>query len=228
MSCEDEHLDSSHDHGNGHNHGHHSHPPHEPELATTPGQTLLQAVEIQRVTAHNAQRPSNAPLVLREYPNRFDLQPGQLQPDWNRTGPDMLLTIPLTAPCKVFSVILRYAPPATTPIKCQFFKNTLPDLQQAAEGAIRPVYESTHPAETAEHCEHHLPRRKFAGTTSLAVYFPDIPEGTALVCVELRGECSKLSKGAVPTGLRVETAPRLEDHIGAGKDKLFSSSLNIQ
>lgn len=230
MSCEDEHFDHHNHHQHHHHHlgdDAHTHPPHEPELTTSAGQSLLPWVDLPGVVAHNAQAAFAAPLVFRTHAQRFDLAPGQLTPD-HRFGPDLLLTIPLIAPCRLFSVILRFSVPPEAPVKCVLYKNTLPDLQQAARGAIKPLHECTQPAQTAVHCEHHVPRRKFAGTTKLALYFPEIPQSTSLVCVELRGESSKLAKSSVPTGLKVETAPRLEDHITAGKDEAFTSSLNIQ
>lgn len=252
MSCEHEHIHGGNGGGGGEEEGIHTHPPHEPAHPTSPAQSLLPYVDLPRVAAQNAAplpRASRGPAaLLRSHADRHATAP-QLAPlpPLSHGASDLLLALPLTVPCRLFSVILRVVSTGDsgsdgdtgstgdthTAIPVHLYRNprdaSIDALAARSQSSPPKGLAGTaveHPAATDLHCEHHLPRRHFANTTQLVIYFPEFPSGVALVCVELRGEplITAPNRG-LPTSLQVETAPRLEDHPRVGS-LLSNNSLN--
>lgn len=220
-SCSNEASEEDHHghHGYDHDHDHtHTHPHGDPPLPTSVSQSLNSKIDTSKVSACNLLN-SQADL-----PALFsDSADGPLF--CSRFGPELILQIPFTGTVKLFSLLLR-APPAADadtlpPARVRIYRNS-PHLDFSTLGGKSPTYECLHPEVSGNTwVEHHLPRRKFAGTTSISVVL-DVPSTAAgaaagatsrvsLYAVEVRGEFAGL-RGRVPVGVLYESAARKEDH----------------
>jgi hypothetical protein len=239
MSCAAESTEEDH-HSHSHSHSHHhTHAHGDPPLATTPAHSLYAAIDFPHCAAFNLANPSSElPLLFKDSSHRFDVTPSFS----SLYGPDLLLNIFFTGPVKIYSVIIRAHPDAAfAPRTLRFFKNA-PQLSMETASTTRPLHIAEHPlgvgpvvptnetsasitvpdADGQTFVEHHLPRRKFTGTTTLSIHIStswasedaenaDEDSPTTLYAVEIRGEWAGPST-AMPLGLLYEAAARKEDH----------------
>lgn len=198
MSCAHEHQD----HDDGHGNGHHTHPHGEPPQATSPAQSLVRYIDSARVVAHNCATPrSQVPLLFTS-----DTTTTVTAED----SDGLLLIIPLTVPCRLFSVVLTSA--TAPPTRVRFYRNT-PGLTLGDVDRTKATHDTgEHAAEALAGAavEHHLPRRRFASTTSVAVLLTGAAD-IDVVHVELRG-VAQAAGGGAPVGVLYEAAAQQSDH----------------
>lgn len=239
MNCADEASEDDH-HTHSHSHSH-THPHGDPPVATTVAQSLNHRIDTPRLAAYNLRNPQH------ELPRLFKTQAARLETTpvfRSHFGPELLITIPFTGPVKLFSLLVRAAPDAPhAPHTLRLYRNA-PQLSLDSVRTARPTYVCEHPAaasaaasaadsaaDTAGFVEHHLPRRKFAGTSTLTIFFdpgpaadPDAGPALELYALELRGDWAGPATRA-PVALLYESAARREDHpVGQTADAAASSS----
>lgn len=261
MNCseeagEEDHHQHDHDHDHDHDHGesqtHHTHAHGDPPMATTAAQSLYSVIDTSKLQAFNlGNRQSELPHLFKSNDARFEVKPVFR----SLYGPELLVTVPFTGSAKVYSMILRTSSSAQhSPRDIRIFKNcpTL-TLEDASRGHPRPTHVCQHlsgigvdvDSETVSSVadptgntfvEHHFPRRKFTGTTSLGIFFANSHESCTLspdeqdecpplkiVSIEIRGEFAGVT-GRVPVGIIYESAARKEDHPLSSKYRQLNPS----
>lgn len=219
MNCAEEATEEDHNHHNHNHEDHHTHPHGDPPIATSVAQSLNHRIDTARLAAFNLRnRQSELPALFKTADTRYESSPVFR----SEFGPELLLSIPFTGPVKLFSLLVRASPDEQhAPRTIKLYRNA-PHLSLDTVRAARPTYVCEHPPAASSAAasaagifvEHHLPRRKFAGTTSLTVFF-DSPDADGppleLYALELRGDWAGPSTGA-PVSLLYESAARREDH----------------
>lgn len=227
-SCEDEH----HDH---HGHGH----DHTAPIPTNAEQSLYAFIDTAKIICLNATVPTIAGQsepcrgFLKDQDSRFDC--GRfLQSD---ADCQMVVHLPFTGNCKLFSVILRTNandPSATlsSPRSIKLFRNFNKNIDFDTLESSKEDLKIEHPedvglrdsSETENHdestfVEHYLPRRVFQNCSSLTLFFQDNwsadeDDLCRLYYLEIRGEFSgqRVLNNGAPMINVYESAPNPVDH----------------
>lgn len=228
---------------------HHSHS-HTAPIPTNPQQSLFQYIDDSKVvTLNGIPYPSNRQPItstfLKSNDDRFDCSK-YLQSDADN---QLILHIPFTSTCKLFSIILRNNKDddeneLSTPKIVKIYKNFNKNIDFDTVKDTKPTYSIECPQDvglphsvdtdknTDENTfvEYFLPRTQFNNSDSLTLFFEENWAGDEdllmnLFYLDLRGECTgpKRDRNAVPLMTVYESAPNPAEHTKIESDKQNAS-----
>lgn len=206
-ASEADHHHHSHDHEHGDSQ-HHTHPHGDPPIPTNVSQSINNKIDTSKLIGYNLINNSNElPKLFKTIDKRYETVP-VFKSEFDS---EMIIVIPFTGPVKVFSLLINGSKP---PQSIKIYKNS-PNLCFDNINNAKPTYQCEHPQNvdlSQGYIEHHLPRRKFAGTTSLTLF---LEGGNAdrleLFALELRGDYAG-PHPQLPVSLLYESAARPQDH----------------
>ncbi|ORX37900.1 galactose-binding domain-like protein [Kockovaella imperatae] len=207
MSCAEEHGDH---HGHGHDHGDHHGHSHEVPLSAGPNDSLYGVVDTPNVVALNAMDGGEA--------GQRAIKPWHEKEDEGKycesdADDSLIIKIPFNASVSLRSISIKAGPGGQTPSEMRLFKDAagmdFSDAEAAEPAQMLEMVEST------ECVEYQVKAAKFAGITSLTLYFPgntsDGEEDTTRVYyIGLRGKSAPLPQR--PGIILYESAARPTDH----------------
>ncbi|AGO13882.1 AaceriAGR016Wp [[Ashbya] aceris (nom. inval.)] len=219
-SCEDEHHD------------------HVPPARTNAQQSLYQWIDVPSMRCLNVVAKGDSSTaaagIIKSNDERYDIS-RYIESD---ADCQMLLHIPFTTSCRLYSIILRGAKGGEPGLGCmrhvKIYSNLNKNLDFDTVSELKPSNVLEYPQnvgvylggsqteERGEHSfvEHHLPRHQFQNCHSLTLFVEDTWSGdeddlTQLCYLELRGESTGLKPDSGTALLRTvyEAAPNPSDHV---------------
>ncbi|ORY34886.1 PITH domain-domain-containing protein [Naematelia encephala] len=198
-----------HEHDHGHEHGGHGHS-HEVPLSAGPADSLYTQIDVQHVIGLNARGGAEAgKAVIKSWDDRDD------ETRWVESDTDdsLILQIPFISSVSIRSITLKAGPSGQTPSEVRLFRDRpgldFSDVESSTPTQVLDILERQEPV------EYQTKAAKFAGVTTLTLFFPgNTSQGdedtTKLFYIGLRGSWKPLP--GKPGVIIYESAARPTDH----------------